>query len=521
MPFRLIPNILCTESVLLVIKYIFRRLGSAILVLFGASLLLYFLVVNSGDPLADLRESNDSNRDLLIERRISFMNLDQPWYGRYWTWLKGVLGCLKGSCDLGVNRAGTDVNAMLANAASSTLRLVILATFIAIIIGIAIGILTAIRQYSGLDYAVTFMTFLFFSLPVFWAAVLLKEYMAIGFNNWIADPTYSWGTTIVIGLIAGLVLQSILGGNLKRRLITFAATLAFVMVIIPYLDWLNFAQYPQLGPIPILLLGLATAVICTVLFAGIQNRRVLLAGLITAGIGIIAYYVTWTMLDNPSWVLLFVLFLVAIAISVGVGLATGKYSKKAAVWTAIFTSTVMGALMLVEQVFRYWPEYLNRGRPISTIGSQTPNFDGGFWETFIDRGTQLLLPTLLLTLISLATYSRYTRASMLDVTQQDFIRTARAKGLGERQVILKHAFRNSLIPITTIMAFDFAGLISGAVVTEKVFGWKGMGELFQTGLSTVDPAPVMAFFLVTGTAAVLFNLIADIMYALLDPRIRV
>ena len=101
------------------------------------------------------------------------------------------------------------------------------------------------------------------------------------------------------------------------------------------------------------------------------------------------------------------------------------------------------------------------------------------------------------------------------------VAAARAKGLGERQVILKHAFRNSLIPITTIMAFDFAGLIGGAVITEQVFGWKGMGELFATGLREVDPMPVMAFFLVTGTAAVLMNLVADVLYAVLDPRIRV
>ena len=162
-----------------------------------------------------------------------------------------------------------------------------------------------------------------------------------------------------------------------------------------------------------------------------------------------------------------------------------------------------------------------KSRPISTIGSETPNLKGDFWVLFLDKGTQLLLPTILLTIISVATYSRYTRSSMLEVSRQDYMRTARAKGLGERQVILKHAFRNSLIPITTIMAFDFAGLIGGAVITERVFGWKGMGELFATGLHEVDPAPVMAFFLVTGTAAVLMNLLADILYAVLDPRIRV
>ena len=163
---------------------------------------------------------------------------------------------------------------------------------------------------------------------------------------------------------------------------------------------------------------------------------------------------------------------------------------------------------------------VRNGRPISTIGAETPNYDGTFWQDFLDKGTQLLLPTILLTLISVASYSRYTRSSMLEVLEQDYVRTARSKGLSERTVITKHAFRNALIPITTIVAFDFAGLIGGAIITEQVFGWKGMGELFQTGLMQVDPNPVMAFFLVTGGAAVLMNLVADIMYGVLDPRIR-
>ena len=195
-------------------------------------------------------------------------------------------------------------------------------------------------------------------------------------------------------------------------------------------------------------------------------------------------------------------------------------------WINLVTDTgpalAMGVAILFEHMTNYWPMLLDaKPRPISTIGAETPNLVGHFWVLFLDRGTQLLLPTILLTIVSVATYSRYTRSSMLEVSRQDYMRTARAKGLGERQVILKHAFRNSLIPITTIMAFDFAGLIGGAVITEQVFGWKGMGELFATGLRDVDPMPVMAFFLVTGTAAVLMNLVADVLYAVLDPRIRV
>jgi peptide/nickel transport system permease protein len=86
--------------------------------------------------------------------------------------------------------------------------------------------------------------------------------------------------------------------------------------------------------------------------------------------------------------------------------------------------------------------------------------------------------------------------------------------------VVRHGFRNALIPFATIVAFDIGGIIGGAVITERVFGWKGMGALFQYGLDNVDPNPVMAFFLVTGSLAILFNLLADIVYAGLDPRIR-
>jgi glutathione transport system permease protein len=137
-----------------------------------------------------------------------------------------------------------------------------------------------------------------------------------------------------------------------------------------------------------------------------------------------------------------------------------------------------------------------------------------------DTFTHLILPTITLMLISLATHSRFARASMLEVMNQDYIRTARSKGLTERTVVMRHAFRNALIPMATVVAFDIAGLIGGAVLTERVFGWKSMGSLFSNGLTNADPNPVMAFFVVGALIAVLANLLADIAYAALDPRIR-
>ena len=110
---------------------------------------------------------------------------------------------------------------------------------------------------------------------------------------------------------------------------------------------------------------------------------------------------------------------------------------------------------------------------------------------------------------------------MLEVLNQDYVRTARAKGLTERTVVIRHAFRNAMIPLATLAAIDFGAIISGAVITEAVFAWHGMGRLFIEGLLMVDPNPVMGFFVVTAVAIVVFNMLADIAYAYLDPRIRV
>jgi len=504
-----------------VTKFILRRLGISFLILLGGSLLLYILTINSGDPLSDLRESNADNRDLLIERRTEYMGLDLPWYQRYWNWLVGVSKCVTLNCDLGLTRNGVNVNSLLVDAAGATLRLVILATLLAIVIGIATGILTAIRQYSGFDYVVTFLAFLFFSLPVFWAAVLLKDYGAIRFNNWIADPQISIPTMVIAGVLIGFILQGVLGGDWRRRLITGVGAGIFVFGALYYFTFVGWFRDPALGVGIIAIAAAGGAILTVALISGLANRKVLYSALTTVVFGVVAFFAIAPLMKEPSFPLLFLLLFGFIAISALIGRLWGGDSTGGAIAASVITGIITYGLIIADYVLRAWPGYLRlQPRPVSTIGSQTPNFEGAFWETFLDRGTQLMLPTILLTLISVASYTRYTRSSMLEVLEQDYVRTARSKGLSERTVITKHAFRNALIPITTIVAFDFAGLIGGAVITEKVFGWRGMGQLFVTGLNEVDPAPVMAFFLVTGTAAVIMNMFADIAYAYLDPRIR-
>jgi peptide/nickel transport system permease protein len=130
------------------------------------------------------------------------------------------------------------------------------------------------------------------------------------------------------------------------------------------------------------------------------------------------------------------------------------------------------------------------------------------------------MPVIVLMVASVATYSRYMRASMLEVVNSDYVRTARAKGLPERRVTMRHAFRNALIPLVTVVALNFGALLSGAVVTETVFSLDGMGLYFINALGTADPYPVMAWLMITATMIIVFNLVADILYGVLDPRVR-
>lgn len=154
---------------------------------------------------------------------------------------------------------------------------------------------------------------------------------------------------------------------------------------------------------------------------------------------------------------------------------------------------------------------------VASLSSINP---GHGFHFFIDRVQHLVLPVLTLAIIGIAGYSRFMRASMLEVINADYVRTARAKGLIERRVILKHAFRNALIPLMTLAAIDFGTFFGGAVITETIYGLDGMGLYFINSLTAGETYNIMAWLLITATMVVLFNLLADIILGFLDPRIR-
>ena len=322
------------------LPFIIRRLLIAIPLVAASSFLVFVLVANSGDPLQDLR-LNPRISAASIRERERQLHLDRPVIVRYGIWAKDIV---RG--DFGTDNSGVPVGPQLRRNLGVTLRLLVVALLIATGIAVIVGVVSAVRQYSIFDYASTFAAFLFFSLPVFWLAALLKEFGAIEVNK-------AFGRQLVY-----------------------------------------------------------------------------------------------------------------------------------------------------------------------TIGQESPDFSGNFLAHVGDIAGHTILPALTLILISFAQYSRYTRSSMLDVLSSDYVRTARAKGLSNRRVLSKHALRNALIPLVTILAIDFGAIIGGAVVTERVFGWHGMGTMLIEGVQQFDVNVVQAWLLITAIVVVIFNLLADVAYAYLDPRIR-
>jgi peptide/nickel transport system permease protein len=249
--------------------------------------------------------------------------------------------------DLGTSFAGRDVGSLLWERMQVTLRMVVLATALAIGLGLLIGVVGAVRQYSRLDHAMTFLSYVALSMPVFWLAGLLKEYLAVRLNR-------------------------LLGRQL-----------------------------------------------------------------------------------------------------------------------------------------------------IFTVGEADPNLTGSLVERLGNHVGHLVLPTLALVVAPIAIWGRYMRASMVEALSADYVRTALAKGLSSSQVALRHALRNALAPFTTLVALHFGHVFAGAVIIERVFAWQGMGQLLLDGVRAGDTHVVSAWLLVTATTVLLFNLLADLAYAWLDPRVQV
>lgn len=317
-------------------RFLLRRVLQSGVVLMGLSILMFTLLVYTpGDPVELLAASDPEIRPEDIKMLRKYYGLDDPPYIRYFKWMRTVV---KG--DFGYSRTySVPVIDLMGQRLVNTLWLVGTSFLIAFAAGIAIGIYSALRQYSVADYGVTIFSFIGLAMPNFWQGI--------------------------------------------------------VMILI-------FAVWIPLFP------------------AG---------GMITPGVG-----------------------------------------------------------------------------------------EG--WPRLLDRLWHLVLPASVLATSGMAAWTRYMRSSMLEVIRQDYVRTARAKGLAEGKVINKHALRNALLPIITLIALSIPGVLNGAVLTETVFSWPGMGLLLFQAILGHDFNVAMAVLLFLALITVLFNLLADVAYAIVDPRIR-
>jgi peptide/nickel transport system permease protein len=320
--------------------YILRRVLISIVVLFFATVLVFLLVATSGNPLG-LLLANPHTPHATIVAREKLLHLNDSLPQRYWIWLSGAF-----HGNLGTTIAGQPVAPQLWSHLLVTLRMVVIAMLISIVIAIGLGVLAAVRQNKVTDHTITVTNFLLLATPVFVIGTVLKEFVAIPINQHV-------GTTI--------------------------------------------------------------------------------------------FY---------------------------------------------------------------------------TDGEQSPTLSGSFLSRLPDYAGHTALPVLTLVLVTYASWAIYQRSSMIETLDADHVRLARAKGLNRRRVLMRHVLRNALIPVTTVIALDFAAVLGGAILTEIVFGWQGLGQWYVTGVTNLDVNVMLAYLLVTATFVILFNLIADILYGVLDPRIR-
>ena len=318
------------------LTYIARRVLYSVPVLLVSSFLSFMFVSLAGDPTANLRQ-NPKVSQLTLHLLQHQYHLDQSVPVRYWYWLQDAFEHKLGNSLITSQPIWPDITRTIGH----TAQVVILAEALALVLGVVVGVFSAIRQYSVFDYTFTSLSFLGFAMPVFWLALLLQ--------------------------------------------------ILFVNI---YLKW---------------------------------NVRIFYTSQLNAH-------------GNATWSL--------------------------------------------------------------------------------DRLQHIALPVIGLSLVSFALYSRFMHASMLDVINSDCVRAARAKGLPEWRVIMRHVFRNALIPLTTVSALNFGAVLGGAIVTETVFSLDGIGYYFVQRLGQQDVYAVMAYLMVTAVIIITANLLADVLYGYLDPRIR-
>jgi len=216
----------------------------------------------------------------------------------------------------------------------------------------------------------------------------------------------------------------------------------------------------------------------------------------------------------PTYILVLV-----ISVSLGVFSAVRQYSLADNVLTTIaFVFYSMPSFLIaLGLIFTFAVTFRNLGLPYLPIAGM---YDAGEDQTFVNLVRHMILPIMSMVIVSAAGYMRYIRASMLETLESDYVRTARAKGLKNRRIILLHAFKNASVPLITLIGLDLGFILSGTVIIEEIFAWPGMGRLFIDSLNRSDYAVLMGIVMLTAVTVIFFQIVTDLAYAVVDPRIK-
>lgn len=210
----------------------------------------------------------------------------------------------------------------------------------------------------------------------------------------------------------------------------------------------------------------------------------------------------------------------ALIVAIILGVFSASHQGRASDY-ALTTVTYFGISMPIFLLGLLMQEVFSRQLGwLPPSGSVTVGYTFDFFNGLWDHALHLLMPMLVLAITFTARWSRYMRSSMLEVTKQDYMRTGRAKGVAPLPLLMRHALRNAIIPLITVVAIDFGSIAGGAAITEGVFAWPGMGSLFLRSLDQRDYPVLLATLMLSAIFVIMFNLIADILYAVMDPRIR-
>jgi peptide/nickel transport system permease protein len=255
----------------------------------------------------------------------------------------------------------------------------------------------------------------------------------------------------------------------------------------------------------------------------------LISSLAAATIVVAGYFPLQMLMNaNANFLTVIAVFAITMGLSAVVGYFASNIDRRVNIRTAMLTALLATLPVILDRFMQEFSTYMNSDaiyqRPIPTLGQAndllTEEQRANFWINGLDSIMHLILPTVALTLVSFAGYVRFSRGSLLEVLNMDYIRTARAKGLTERTVIVRHGLRNAMLPMTTILVNDFAGVIGGAIITESIFAWKGMGSLFNQAINSYDLNLFMGVFIIGASLTVIANLVSDLLYGVVDPRIR-